>query len=50
MIKAVCNDCGHVWWAAVVMGENRCPKCGGKNTCVAIYEPTQTTEPKINTE
>ena len=36
MIKAVCADCGHVWWANVVMGENRCPKCNSENTCVAI--------------
>ena len=46
MIKAVCNDCGHVFWAAVIMGENRCPKCGGKIPAWRYMEPTNTTEPK----
>ena len=36
MIRAVCADCGHVWWANVVMGENRCPKCHSENIYVAI--------------
>jgi len=36
MIKAVCKDCGHVFWAAVIMGENRCPKCGSENIYIAI--------------
>jgi len=36
MIKAKCKDCGHVFWAAVIMGENRCPKCGSENIYIAI--------------
>ena len=38
MIKAVCADCGHVWWAAVIMGENRCPKCNSENTYIAFSD------------
>jgi len=38
MIKAVCKDCGHVFWAAVIMGENRCPKCSSENTYILIQE------------
>ena len=36
MIRAVCQDCGYVFWAAVIMGENRCPKCGSENIYIAI--------------
>jgi len=38
MIRAVCQDCGHVFWAAVIMGENRCPNCGSENIYIAIEE------------
>jgi len=37
MILAKCKDCGNLFYAAV-MGEVGCPKCGSKNTCVAIYK------------
>jgi len=38
MIRAKCADCGHIFWAAVIMGESRCPGCNSENTCVAIEE------------
>ena len=44
MILAKCKDCGNLFWAAIITGEVSCPTCDSKNTCVAIYEPTQTTE------
>jgi len=36
MIKVKCFNCGHVWWAAVIMGENCCPNCNSENTYIAI--------------
>jgi len=36
MIRAVCQDCGHIFWANVIMGEFRCQKCGSENTYVLI--------------
>jgi Zn finger protein HypA/HybF involved in hydrogenase expression len=35
MLTAICNECGRVWEAAVVLGFVRCPGCGSVNVSVA---------------
>jgi DNA-directed RNA polymerase subunit RPC12/RpoP len=36
MITVICNECGRVWTAAVILGENTCPQCGSKNISAAV--------------
>jgi Zn finger protein HypA/HybF involved in hydrogenase expression len=35
MITAICNECGRVWEAAVILGMVTCPECGSENVSVA---------------
>jgi len=28
MIKCICKKCGHVFMAAVILGNVKCPRCG----------------------
>ena len=37
MIQAICGKCKHVFWAAVVMGETKCPECGSEDIYVAVW-------------
>jgi DNA-directed RNA polymerase subunit RPC12/RpoP len=30
MITAICNECGRVWEALVILGIVRCPECGSR--------------------
>lgn len=38
MIEAICKDCNHEFISVVIQGYTVCPKCGSKNTAVAIYD------------
>jgi predicted Zn-ribbon and HTH transcriptional regulator len=38
MITAICNDCGKVFKAMVILGIVRCPACGSVNVSAGISE------------
>ena len=38
MVTMICNECGRVWTAAVILGENTCPECGSRNVSAAKRE------------
>ena len=38
MIDAICADCKCEFLSIVIQGYTVCPKCGSKNTAVAIYD------------
>jgi predicted Zn-ribbon and HTH transcriptional regulator len=35
MITAICNECGRVFKAAVILGIVKCPECGSQDVSVA---------------
>jgi predicted Zn-ribbon and HTH transcriptional regulator len=36
VITAICNECGKVFKAMVILGRVRCPQCRSENVSVAI--------------
>lgn len=35
MITVICNECGRVWEAPVILGPAACPQCKSKNVSAA---------------
>jgi predicted nucleic acid-binding Zn-ribbon protein len=42
VIELICGDCGEIFMAVAILGLTDCPKCGSKNTYVAITKPEKT--------
>lgn len=38
MITVICNECGRVWTAPVILGPIACPQCASKEVSVAVKQ------------